>query len=167
MDRDAFTAFLDGVQDRLVKDLEETIKTIKVWVADNLMDLETHQTERLMRTIRTIERVRDQQVNLDTGPVDLNKATWKVRILSCGLAMPHHQFTTERLREWALENISFSEGELVLASYGNERVPRWWHKMRPSLTTLVKEDLLERVKHGVYRVTEEGEEYWRTSTSNL
>ncbi len=160
MEPEDYIEYIDSVASSLRGALLAQQTAIKTWIGEQIMDLNPAQVDRAMRVIKSIEKMSEQCDTLTTG-VDVEEASWKRRILTaardCG-----GKISTDRLREWMVANITFTEYELQVVKYGNERTTRWWHSMRPNLTYMTQDGTLERLKHGVYAITPEGESYLDT-----
>lgn len=157
MDSKEFELFSRNVIEDYCKATEAITDQIKTWVGNNIMTLNPDQTERCMRMIRLIDRLGEQATNMTTGQ-DLESSSWKVRILSC-LRDCGGRATTDRIRQWMEEKITFNERDKETVHYGTESVTRWWHTMRPNLTHMTKDGTIERAKHGTYSITPAGEDY--------
>ena len=157
MDSDRLAAFITLLHTNYEEYTNEQSARIKTFVGDNIMELESAQIDRLMRCIRTLERVLGDVEHMIQGQ-DVATSSWKRRILmaarDCGGTI-----TTDRLREWMNDHVTFSDVDLQMVTYNNEKVIRWWHSMRPNLTYMTKDGTLERAKHGTYTITNLGLEY--------
>ena len=157
MESKEFDIFTLNVIKQFDSATEAMVESIKQWVGESIMDLHPNQTEQCMRMIKLLERMRDQVQHIRTGQ-DVEGSSWKVRILTairdCG-----GKATTQRLRAWMEEHISFSDYDRQTIRYNNESVLRWWHSLRPNLTHMVQDGTIERAKHGTYTITPLGEEY--------
>ena len=130
---------------------------VKTWIGQNIMTLTPAEVDKAMRIVKSIERLNDHVATLTTG-MDMEEASWKRRILTAARESGG-TITTDRLREWMLENVTFNDFDMQRVKYGNETTVRWWHSCRPNLTYMIQDGTLIREKHGTYAITPEGEAY--------
>lgn len=157
MNPDSISTFITSIYTNYEEFTSEQTAYVKQFVGDNIMELESAQTDRLMRCVRTLERVLGDVEHMIHGQ-DVESSSWKRRILmaarDCGGTI-----TTDRLREWMTDHVTFTDIDLQEIQYQSETVVRWWHSMRPNLTYMIKDGTLTRAKHGTYSITNLGLEY--------
>ena len=157
MDPENLTEFIKSITTNYKEFTEEQVSLVKQFVGENIMSLESGQTDRLMRCVRTLEKVIGDVEHMIHGQ-DVDTSSWKRRILMCARDCGG-KMTTDRLREWMQDNVTFTDHESQEMNYQSEKVVRWWHSMRPNLTHMVKDGTLTREKHGTYSITNLGLEY--------
>lgn len=154
---DPLDTITDEVSNYLTECHVEAQSKVKQWIGENIMNLSPPEVDRAMRVVKSIERMSEGIETLSTG-MDMQHASWKRRILTAARDSGGI-ITTDRLREWMLEHVTFSDFDLQLVKYGSEKTIRWWHSLRPNLTYMVQDGTLHREKHGTYSITPEGETY--------